>query len=154
MSPLCRSSSYLVRLVVEVSDAVPGHDKDLLRPEPLAQFRKKLGDFSGGSIEHIGRVGDPVPDVSGGPGVDVRVEGRDDRVVERKLDVEEARDLSQEREKPVFVHLVELAKLLRLAQTCGYSIEYPDRGHIASHPAVVMSFFYQTNGEGLGMAQR
>jgi hypothetical protein len=39
--------------------------------------------------------GDPEPSVSGGPAVDVRVEGGNDGVVEGKLDVEKARNLRQ-----------------------------------------------------------
>ena len=98
-------SSHLVRLVVEISDAVPGDDERLLGPEPLAGLREEPRDLPRGSIEDVGRVGDPVPDVSRGSGVDVGVEGRDDRVVERELDVEEARDLRQEGQETVFVHL-------------------------------------------------
>ena len=51
---------------------------------------------------------------SGGAAVHVGVEGRDDRVVEGELDVEEARNFGQKWDEAIFVHLGKMHRFVKV----------------------------------------
>ena len=95
---------HLVRAVGVVPHALPRRHEDAGRLE-VERRRERVADVVAGPRQQVRVVGLEVGDRAGAGGVDVGVEGRYRRVVEREFEVEEVGYLGLERQQAVGVDL-------------------------------------------------
>lgn len=95
---------HLIPSIVVVADSEPGGDEGAGGLVVAGCVGEEGAGVGAGTGEDAGVLGLPVEDLTAAPQVHVRVERRDDRVVQRELQVVERRDVRQERHQSVRVH--------------------------------------------------
>ena len=98
------SSLYLICLHVKISHSVPGHHHHLPRHKVLAGLIIPQHQI-GRPAEVLGLVGGPPVHLAPAPGVNVGIEGGDDRVVHGELDTVEGGDLGEKAYQAILINL-------------------------------------------------